>query len=68
MKKLRILVLIFIVFTFSHCNIGEQLSQMANFTKCQFRIGTVNNITLAGVNVQKIQNYNQINTMDVIKY
>ena len=66
MRKLRISIFISIILSFSACKVGEQVTQMVNFTKCQFRVSSVNNITLAGVNVQKIQNFNQINTMDVI--
>lgn len=44
-----------------------QLKQMANFTKCEFRMNSVQNTTLAGVNVQQIQNYSDLNLLQVGK-
>ena len=40
---------------------------MANFAKCDFRLNTVDNIRLAGVNVQKVKNLSEINILDVAK-
>jgi hypothetical protein len=40
---------------------------MANFTKCEFRMNSVQNTTLAGVNVQQIQNYSDLNLLQVGK-
>ncbi len=66
MKKLAFTFIIAFGILFHGCQVAEQVLQMANFTKCQFRIGSVENIKLAGINVQKIQNLNQINTLDII--
>ncbi len=44
-----------------------QLKQMANFTKCEFRMNSVQNTTLAGVNVQQIQNYSDLNLLQIGK-
>jgi len=41
----------------------QQLKQMANFTRCQFRMSTVQNTTLAGVNVQQIQRLSDMNLL-----
>ncbi|MCU0353441.1 MAG: hypothetical protein MUD08_06830 [Cytophagales bacterium] len=45
----------------------QQLKQMANFTKCQFRMNSVQNTTLAGVNVQQIQSLSDLNLLQAGK-
>jgi hypothetical protein len=45
----------------------KQIKQMANFTQCEFRMSTVENTNLAGVNVQQIQSYSDLTLMDVGK-
>ena len=65
MKKISIFFFILISFNFNACQVAEQVTQMSTFAKCQFRIASVQNITLAGVDVQKIQQMNQISALDV---
>jgi len=43
----------------------QQLKQMANFTKCQFRMGSVQNTNLAGVDVQQVRSLSDLNFMQV---
>jgi len=45
----------------------QQLKQMANFTKCEFRMNSVQNTTLAGVNVQQIQSLSDLNLLQAGK-
>ncbi len=45
----------------------KQLKQMANFTKCEFRMNSVQNTTLAGVNVQQIQSLSDMNLLQAGK-
>ena len=42
----------------------QQLKQMANFTQCEFRMSSVENTSLAGVNVQQIQSFSDLNLLD----
>jgi LEA14-like dessication related protein len=44
-----------------------QLQQLATLAKCDFKLKSVDNIQLAGVNIQQKQNLSQINAMDVVK-
>ena len=40
---------------------------MSTFAKCQFRIASVDNINVSGVNVQRIQHMDQISPFDILK-
>ncbi|MDD3877202.1 MAG: hypothetical protein PHT69_11310 [Bacteroidales bacterium] len=44
-----------------------QLKELVNFSKCEFKLNTVENIKLAGVNVQNIQRVNQLGVMDAAR-
>ena len=45
----------------------QQINQMANFLKCEFRIGSVQNTRLAGINVQQIQSFSDLNLLDAAR-
>jgi hypothetical protein len=62
--KLALLTLIVVV---SSCDVVNNLSSMYNFTKCDFRLSTVDNIRLAGVNVQNVTNFSNLSIMDVAR-
>ncbi|MEI6822866.1 MAG: hypothetical protein WCL51_13105 [Bacteroidota bacterium] len=66
MKKIKILFLSLVIFL-SSCDVLKDLNGMANFAKCDFRLNTVDNIRLAGVNVQKVKNLSEINILDIAK-
>lgn len=61
--KLFILLFAFSALTITGCNIGKQLQQMANLTKCEFRLKDVQNTTLANVNVQNVRGFSDLNLM-----
>ncbi len=45
----------------------KQLQQLQNIAKCEFRLSSVENIRLAGVDVQSLNSINQIGIVDVAK-
>jgi len=49
-----------LTFLFSGC---AQLQQLTNFSKCEFRTTTVDNLTLGGVNVQNVTSVADFNLM-----
>lgn len=63
-KSLLFISIAFMVFG---CGISEQLNQMSNFAKCDFRISTVENIKLAGINVQQISSLSSLSILDAGK-
>jgi hypothetical protein len=66
MKKFKLVLLTLIVMV-SSCDVVNNLSSMYNFTKCDFRLSTVDNIRLAGVNVQNVTNFSNLSIMDVAR-
>lgn len=57
-------IIISIALILSSCT---QLKQLQNLAKCEFRLNSVENVRLAGVNVQDIKSINDINFADVAK-
>jgi hypothetical protein len=45
------------------CGVGKQLQQMANLTRCEFRLRDVQNTTLANVNVQNVRSLQDLNLL-----
>lgn len=64
MKKKQLLLLLTTVLLFGSC---AQLRQMANLRKCQFRIESVNNTQLAGINIENVRRFSDLNIGDVAK-
>jgi LEA14-like dessication related protein len=65
MRKILFAVLSLILF-FSSCDILQQVEGMKMLSKCEFRINTVTDIRLAGVNVSNIQHISDVRPMDVL--
>ena len=49
---------------FTSCDVLQQVSQMSNLTKCDFRLESVQQLTLAGINVQNVKKMSDLNMMD----
>jgi len=64
-KIVRQIFLIFlIVFVTAACSVVRQGKQMATLAKCEFRIGSITNLYLAGINVQEIKSISDLTIMD----
>jgi LEA14-like dessication related protein len=65
MRKLNMVtVIIFIAIAMVSC---KQLQELTNLAKCDFKLKSVDNIQLAGVNIEKMQRLSQVNALDVVK-
>lgn len=64
-NKLMILFLALIIL--SSCGVLDQTKGMKNFAKCSFRIRDVQDLNLAGVNVQNIQDFSDLNFSETAK-
>ena len=62
-----IVFLLFLGIPFSGCDVARQAQQVSNLTNCDFRIQSVDNINLAGVELQNIRSVNDLGMMDVAK-
>ena len=49
------------------CDILEQASQVANLTKCEFRLESVDQLRLAGVNIQQVDQFSDLSFIDAAK-
>ena len=50
------------------CSVLRQLQEMKNFARCEFRLATVENITLAGINVQRIKSTRDLTIADGARF
>jgi hypothetical protein len=57
-------ILMLSLFTMEACSVLNQINQAKNFARCEFRLNSVNNITLAGINVQNLTSRSQLNLLD----
>jgi LEA14-like dessication related protein len=65
MRKILFAVLSLILILPS-CDILQQVGEMQMLSRCEFRINTVTDINLAGVNVSNIQHISDVRPMDVL--
>ncbi|MFZ4401033.1 MAG: hypothetical protein ACOYO1_13430 [Bacteroidales bacterium] len=66
MNKSKLIILSFVILV-SSCDVLKDVSSMYNFAKCDFRLNNVENIRLAGVNVQKAQKLSDLTLLDAAK-
>lgn len=50
------------------CSVLKQIQEMKNFARCEFRLATVENIALAGINVQRIRSPRDLNLTDGARF
>lgn len=63
----RLLVLFAITLILSSCDVVKQIEQMGMLAKCDFRLKTVENTNLAGVNIQRVQKLGDLNFIDAAR-
>jgi hypothetical protein len=49
------------------CDVLNQVNQMSNLAKCEFRLQSVQQLNLAGINVQNVKKLSDLNYMDAAK-
>lgn len=68
MKKNHLIVSILLIFiTFTACDILDQAKQIAMLSKCEFKLKTVDQLKLAGVNIQQIKKLSDLTITDAAK-
>jgi len=65
MKHIKLLQLILILIILGSCDISRQLNEIKTFAKCDFRLYTIEDIKLAGVDIQQYKSYNEMNLLDI---
>lgn len=56
-----------LISSFDGCDVVQQAQQAVNLTNCDFRILSVQNITLAGINVQNYKSVKDLSITDLAK-
>ncbi len=68
MKKANAFVAIILTLTFlAGCDVLEQARQVAMLSKCEFKLSSVDQLRLAGVNIQQVKKLSDLNMMDAAK-
>jgi len=67
MKKSNFLIALCFVFILSSCDLLQQATMVANLLKCEFRLESVNNFKLAGVDIQNKKSLSDLNILDAAK-
>jgi len=65
--KTLLIAFISFIFFFTSCDVMQQVSQINNLTKCDFRIESVQQLNLAGINVQNVKSLSDLNMFDLAK-
>ena len=66
-KVLVIFVAASLMLSFNSCQLLQQAQKMGNLSKCDFRLQSVNQLSLAGINVQAIHKLSDLSFMDAGK-
>lgn len=66
-NKTLLITFICLLISFTSCDVVKQVSQINNLTKCEFRLESVQKLTLAGIYVQNVQTLSDLNMFDVAK-
>ncbi len=67
MKFIKAIIVQLLVLAMSSCNVLQQASEISRLSKCEFRLYTVEDVTLAGINFQHVDSYDDLDLMDVLK-
>ncbi len=68
MKKIiSFTVILFSLAFISACDILQQAQQVAMLTRCEFKLSSVDQLRLAGVNIQQIRKLSDLNMMDAAR-
>jgi hypothetical protein len=68
MKKIFSIALVLSSLTIvSGCDVLEQARQVAMLSKCEFKLSSVDQLRLAGVNIQQVKKLSDLNMMDAAK-
>ena len=65
MKIKTIILSMTIVFMLSGCDVLNQITQMATFSKCEFKTANVENLTMGGVDVQNVKTLSDVNFLTI---
>ena len=62
-----LVLIILTLFTLGGCAALKQFTQMETFSKCQFRLASVENVSVSDISMQGVTKMSDINVMDLLK-
>jgi hypothetical protein len=62
----KIFLLLSIAVLLNSCGVMEQASQMTMLSKCDFRLDKIENIRLAGIDIQNIKSYEDLGVIQIL--
>ncbi|MCD4678766.1 MAG: hypothetical protein K8S00_00115 [Bacteroidales bacterium] len=65
MNNKKIIFIFSIILLMGSCDISRQINEMNAFSKCDFRLYTIEDIKLAGVDIQQYKSYKDLKFMDI---
>lgn len=66
-SKILLIASISFLISFTSCDVMQQVSQMNYLTKCEFRLESVQQLNLAGINVQNVKSISDLNMLDAAR-
>lgn len=67
MKKIAFYRIMAMTFVLSSCSVLQQTSEIKNFAKCDFRLESISNLRMAGVNIQNKTSMSDLSFVDIAK-
>ncbi len=68
MKKIMLMLAVVVTsIAFSACDILDQARQVAMLSKCEFRLSSVDQLKLAGVNIQQVKKLSDLSLLEAAK-
>ena len=64
LKATSIIFRLVAVIALAGCGVLQQTSEMSNFSRCEFRLASVKNMNLAGVNIQGAESLSDLGVME----
>ena len=67
MGKIKYVLILVLMVATSSCEVLQQATELTSFVKCKFKLHTIQDLTLAGVNIQEIKSISDLNLFDAAK-
>ncbi|MCP4551411.1 MAG: hypothetical protein GY834_05085 [Bacteroidetes bacterium] len=64
MKRIKYLMILLILIGATSCEVLQQAAELNAFTKCKFRLHTIENLKLAGVKIQHIKSLSDLGLIE----
>lgn len=65
MVRIKYLLILSLILIPTSCEVFRQAAGLKTFVECKFKLNTIEDITLAGVDAQKTKDYSQLSFTDV---